>query len=295
MGLSGIAAALHRHRFEYGLLLPALAVAALVVFYPIVFAVDLSLHETSFLKKGAFIGLQHYAAFFGSTGGWQVLKNSLVLVLGSTALAIPIGMGLALLLHMKIRLKAAFRMVLVLPWVISQVITALLWKWILNIQFGLTRLVTDALGLLPIDFVGEFETAMPTLILVNVWRTFPFAMLLLLAALQTVPRELHEAAEIDGAGAWSRFRHVTLPLIKSTVLVVAIMLSLSYFNHVDLPLILTGGGPLGETRILALAAYEEAFVLNKMGYGSAIAVVVFAVNILLSLVYLRLLRTERHV
>ena len=295
MGLSGIAAALHRHRFEYGLLLPALAVAALVVFYPIVFAVDLSLHETSFLKKGAFIGLQHYAAFFGSTGGWQVLKNSLVLVLGSTALAIPIGMGLALLLHMKIRLKAVFRMVLVLPWVISQVITALLWKWILNIQFGLTRLVTDALGLLPIDFVGEFETAMPTLILVNVWRTFPFAMLLLLAALQTVPRELHEAAEIDGAGAWSRFRHVTLPLIKSTVLVVAIMLSLSYFNHVDLPLILTGGGPLGETRILALAAYEEAFVLNKMGYGSAIAVVVFAVNILLSLVYLRLLRTERHV
>lgn len=295
MGLSGIAAALHRHRFEYGLLLPALAVAMLVVFYPIVFALDLSLHETLFLKKGAFIGLEHYAAFFGSVEGWQILKNSLVLVLGSTALAIPIGLGLALLLHMKIRLRAVFRMVLVLPWVISQVITALLWKWILNIQFGLSRLVTDALGLLPVDFVGEFETAMPTLILVNVWRTFPFAMLLLLAALQTVPRELHEAAEIDGAGAWSRFRHVTLPLIKSTVLVVAIMLSLSYFNHIDLPLILTGGGPLGETRILALAAYEEAFVLNKMGYGSAIAMVVFAVNILLSLVYLKLLRTERHV
>ena len=295
MVLSGIAGALHRHRFEYVLLLPALAVAALVVLYPIVYAVDLSLHETSFLEKGAFVGLRHYTAFFGSTAGWQVLKNSLVLVLGSTALAIPIGLGLALLLHMKIRLKTAFRMVLVIPWVISQVITALLWKWILNVQFGLTRLVTDALGLLPIDFVGEFETAMPTLILVNVWRTFPFAMLLLLAALQTVPRELHEAAEIDGAGAWSRFRHVTLPLIKSTLLVVAIMLSLSYFNHVDLPLILTGGGPLGETRILALAAYEEAFVFNKMGYGSAIAVVVFAVNILLSLVYMRLLRTERHV
>lgn len=295
VGLSGAAAALHRHRFEYCLLLPALAVAALVVFYPIVFAVDLSLHETSFLTKGAFIGLQHYATFFGSAGGWQVLKNSLVLVLGSTALAIPIGLGLALLLHMKIRLKAAFRMILVLPWVISQVITALLWKWILNVQFGLTRLLTDALGLLPVDFVGEFETAMPTLILVNVWRTFPFAMLLLLAALQTVPRELHEAAEIDGAGAWARFRHVTLPLIKSTLLVVAIMLGLSYFNHLDLPLILTGGGPLGETRILALAAYEEAFVLNKMGYGSAIAMVVFTVNILLSLAYLRLLRTERHV
>ena len=295
VGLSGAAAALHRYRFEYCLLLPALAVAALVVFYPIVFAVDLSLHETSFLTKGAFIGLQHYATFFGSAGGWQVLKNSLVLVLGSTALAIPIGLGLALLLHMKIRLKAAFRMILVLPWVISQVITALLWKWILNVQFGLTRLLTDALGLLPVDFVGEFETAMPTLILVNVWRTFPFAMLLLLAALQTVPRELHEAAEIDGAGAWARFRHVTLPLIKSTLLVVAIMLGLSYFNHLDLPLILTGGGPLGETRILALAAYEEAFVLNKMGYGSAIAMVVFTVNILLSLAYLRLLRTERHV
>ena len=178
-------------------------------------------------------------------------------MLGSTALAIPIGLGLALLLHMKIRLRAVFRMVLVLPWVISQVITALLWKWILNIQFGLSRLVTDALGLLPVDFVGEFETAMPTLILVNVWRTFPFAMLLLLAALQTVPRELHEAAEIDGAGACPRLRHVHVSAHQVDVLVVAIMLSLSYFNHIDLPLNPHWRRTARRDAHSCLAAYEE--------------------------------------
>jgi len=130
---------------------------------------------------------------------------------------------------------------------------------------------------------------------VSVWRTFPFAMLLFLAALQTVPQDLIEASKMDGAGAWHRFWNVTFPLIKSTVLVVAIMLSLSYFNHIDLPFVMTGGGPLGRTEILALRAYNEAFVFDRMGFGSAVAVLVFIVNMLLSLAYMRILRTERHV
>lgn len=288
----------HRRRrgfgFEYALILPALAIALAVVFYPVFYAVDISLHDTLFLNKTEFIGLRNYWDFFRTPTGWENLVNSLVLVFGSLVLAIPIGLGLALLLNERIRLRWLFRVVLVLPWVISQVITAMLWSWILNPQFGPGRLMTDLIGMQPVDFLNGETTAMATLIVVNVWRSFPFAMLLLLAALQTVPQELYEAAKMDGARAWQRFRHITLPMIRPTLMVVAIMLSLSYFNHLDLPLIMTGGGPLGATEILALRAYQEGFVYNRMGLGSAIAMLVFVVNIVLSLFYIRLLRSERH-
>jgi multiple sugar transport system permease protein len=283
-----------KHRFEYVLLLPAIIIVLAVIFYPIIYAVDISLHETRFLEKGRFIGFDHYLTFFSNPLGWKIIWNSIVLVVGSLIFAVPIGLGLAILINMKIRLRAAMRAVLILPWVISQVITAMLWGWIANPQFGPVRVVTDAFEMLPIDFFGGINSAMASLIVVNVWRSFPFAMLLLLAALQTVPRELLEAAEADGASAWRRFWEVTFPLIQPTVMVVTIMLSLSYFNHIDLPLILTGGGPLNETKILALSAYEEAFEFNKIGYGSAISIIVFIVNMLLSLVYIRLLKSERH-
>lgn len=292
---AGAKGGIRRHAFEYALLAPSILIVLAVIFYPIIYAVDISVHETEFLEKRDFVGLKHYLDFFGSGLGWRIIWNSLVLVVGSLLLTVPIGMGLALLINMKIHLRASIRAILIIPWVISQVITAMLWSWIANPQFGPARMVTDAFEMLPVDFFGGIDTAMASLIVVNVWRTFPFAMLLLLAALQTVPRELLEAAEADGASGWHRFWGVTFPLIRPTVMVVTIMLSLSYFNHIDLPLVLTGGGPLNETMILALSAYEQAFEFNKIGYGSAISIVVFIVNMLLSLVYIRLLRSERHV
>ena len=282
------------HAFELALIAPALLVVALVTVYPIVYAIDISLYDTVFLNRTEFIGLRHYIDFV-TTDGARIAWNSLVLVGGSLLLTVPIGMGLALLVNLHLTLQPLFRTLLIVPWVVSQVIVAMLWSWIANPQFGLMRVATDLLDLMPINFFGESGTAMASLIFVNVWRTVPFAMLLFLAALQTVPRDLHEAAEMDGAPAWRRFWEITFPFIRSTVLVVVIMLSLSYFNHIDLPLILTGGGPLGATEILALAAYDEAFLANRLGYGSAISVLVFVVNLLLSLFYIRLLRSERHV
>jgi multiple sugar transport system permease protein len=286
---------LKRFGFEYLLLLPALALAGAVVFYPILYAIDISVHETEFLKKTRFIGLGHYVEFFSQAQSWRNVANSLVLVFGSLALTMPIGLGLALLLNRHFRLRTLFRTLLVFPWVISQVIAAMLWSWLLNAQFGTIRLLAELFGLGQVDVVGSPSTAMIAVIWVNVWRTFPFAMLLILAALQTVPSELLEAARMDGAGAWRRFKEVTLPLIRNTLMVVAIMLSLSYFNSIDIPFVLTGGGPLGRTEILSLRVYNEAFTNNKLGFGSAIAMLVFAVNMILSLVYIRLLRTERHV
>lgn len=281
--------------FELLLILPALALVAGVILYPIVHAVDASLHETRFLTRLGFIGLANYEAFLAGRNAGQIVTNSFVLVAGSLALTVPLGLGLALLVNMRLRLRLLFRTLLVLPWIISQVISAMLWSWLLNAQYGLARVVAEVLGAATFDVFGSRNTAMAGLILVNVWRTFPFAMLLMLAALQTVPRDLTEAAMLDTHSPWRRFWHITFPLIRPTILVVIIMLSLSYFNNIDLPLILTGGGPLDATNTLALAAYQQAFVFNRLGQGSALAVAVFAINIVLSLFYLRLLRSERHV
>ena len=282
-----------RYQFPYMLVLPAVAMAVAVSFYPILYAIDLSVHDTRFLEKGRFIGGDHFTRFFSEPKGWENLRNSVVLVLWSLALAMPIGLGLALLLNLQIRFRWFFRMILIVPWVISPIITAMLWSWILNPQYGIIRFATDALGYPAVDLLGTIDTAMATVIGINVWRSFPFAMLLLLAALQTVPSVLIEAARIDGANAWHRFWYITFPNIRSTILVVSIMLSLSYFNHIDLPFILTGGGPLGATEILSLRVYLEAFEFNRMGFGSAIAIIVFIVNIVLSLIYIRILRGER--
>lgn len=290
-----MARSLLKYRFEYLLIAPSLLVVLLIIFYPIVYALDISLYETRFLDKVRFSGLDNYVAFFSSREGLAILLNTLVLVGGSLLLTLPVGMGLALLVNSHVSFKGIYRTLLIVPWIVSQVITAMLWGWIANAQFGILGTITDALGLAPIDFFNDPATAMASLIFVNAWRTFPFAMLLFLAALQTVPRELIEASRMDGASAWSTFWEVIFPLIKPTILVVVIMLSLSYFNHIDLPLILTGGGPLGKTNILALEAYQQAFVNNELGYGSAISIIVFAVNILLSLVYLRILKSERNI
>lgn len=282
-----------RYRFEYALISPALLFAALVILYPIIYALDTALHQTVFLEKTQFVGLGNFTRFLSGPDALRLAVQTAIFVFGSLLLTMPIGLGLALLLDEAMRLRTFFRAVLVLPWVISQVVTALLWSWILNPQFGPARIVTDLAGLMPINFVGEDATAMASLILVNTWRTYPFAMLLILAALQTIPAEVKEAARMDTHAAWRRIVFIILPMIRPTLMVVAIMLTLSAFNNVDLPLVLTGGGPLGATETLGLGAYRQAFELNRLGLGSAIAVLIFGTNIVLSVVYIRILRSER--
>lgn len=279
----------------FAFLSPSVLLVALVVAYPVLQAFITSTYETAFLERVQQVGLANYRMFFGDAEGRQNLLFSGIFVFGSLALTLPLALGTAYLLNEPIRFRTLFRTVIILPWTISQVVTALLWQWLLNPQFGPAIYVLTLFGFAPIDLLGSPTTAMATLILVNVWRTFPFAMVLILAALQTVPRTLHESALVDGASEWQRFRLITLPLIKPMLLITTVMLSLSYVNQVDLPFILTGGGPVGSTELLTLRLYREAFTFQKIGFGSAVAVVVFLVNIVLSLAYVRLLKSERHV
>ncbi len=275
-------------------LLPSLLVVVAVTFYPIVYAIRVSLYQTSYLKMVKFFGIGHYVKFLQEAVGWQNVLNSMVYTFGSLVIALPLGMILALMLNHDIRFRVLFRTLIIVPWIVSQIVTALLWGWLLNPQFGpMNYFIREWFGA-PFDFLGQTGSAMPTLIMTNVWRSFPYPMLLLLAALQTVPEEFYEAAKVDGATALQRFWKITLPMIRNTLLITTIMLSLHYFNMITLPFILTGGGPVGATDVMSLRVYREAFSFYHMGLASAVAVYIFAFNIVFSLLYIKILRTEAY-
>jgi len=275
-------------------LVPVILLVVAVTFYPIVYAIGISLYETFYLKTTKFIGLHHYVKFLQDPAGRNNVLCSLMYTFGSLAIAIPFGLGLALLLNMPIRYRVLFRTLIIVPWIVSQIVTALLWGWLLNPQFGPVNFFIREWFGAPFDFLGNAGSAMPTMILTNVWRSFPYPMLLLLAALQTVPEQLQEAAKVDGANVWQRFWKITFPLIRNTLLITVIMLSLLYFNMITLPFILTGGGPVGATDVLSLRVYREAFAFYHTGFASAVAVYIFIFNIVFSLLYIKILRTEAY-
>jgi multiple sugar transport system permease protein len=283
-----------RVRLAYLFLLPTLLLVMAITFYPAVHAIRVSLYDTNFLSLTRFVGLKHYLRFLQDPLGQSNILNSLTFTFGSLLVALPFGMILALLLNQPIRFRVLFRTLIIIPWIVSQIVTALLWGWLLNPQFGPVNFFIRLWFGAPFDFLGQTSAAMPTLILTNVWRSFPYPMLLLLAALQTIPEEMYEASRVDGATAWQRFWRITLPLIRNTLLITTIMLSLHYFNMITLPLILTGGGPVGVTDVLSLRVYREAFNFYHLGLASAVAVYIFIFNIAFSLLYIKILRAKPH-
>ncbi|GAA2239193.1 sugar ABC transporter permease [Herbiconiux moechotypicola] len=277
---------------SWGLIIPSIAVVAIVSIFPIVYAINLSLHETSYMQVGDFIGLDNFLPIFTTPEGLAQIGRSLIYVVGSLLIAVPLSLGLANLLNQQVRFRRVFRILILLPWVVSQTVAALLWKWLVNPDYGALGL-GDVFGN-RIDFLANPVLAMVLLIVVNVWISYPLATILCLASLQTIPEELREAAEVDGAGPFRRFMQVTLPLMKPTLFVVAIQLTLLYFNMVTLVYTLTGGGPLDGTNVLSLSAYKESFEFFNLGLGAAYSVVLFAFNVLFGAAYIRLLRSEKN-
>lgn len=271
---------------------PSVVLVVCVTFLPIFQAIQLSFHETVFLEQGEWIGLEHYERFLGTEAGVHSIVVTLAFTAASLVLTLPLALGLALLLNRPMRGRALLRTALILPWVASQLLTALMWRWLLNADIGPVAYVLGLLANGPVDLLADSAGAMAGMVAANVWRTYPYAMILLLAALQTVPNELHEAAKVDGASAWQRLRFITLPAIRSTLLISTIILSVNAVNMIELPLIMTGGGPADATNLLGLEVFNEAFVLNHLGFGSAVAVVMFAINAVVSLAYIMVLRED---
>lgn len=281
-----------RYAQPYIFMLPAIALIALVSVYPILYALYISLFRTRYLERIAFVGLANYQRLLADPSAWRNLLLSVVYVFGSLALVLPFGLAVAILLNQPVRFRAGFRAAIILPWVVSQTIIALLWGWLLNPDFGPAIYLLRVFGMGKVALLSEPVFALPTVICINVWGSYPMAAILLLAALQTIPPDLLDAAQVDGVSVGQKFLHITLPLIRPTLLVVLILLSLLYFNMVTLVFILTGGGPLASTEVLSLRTFNEAFQFWRVGYAASFGMVIFAVNVAISLLYIRLLRQE---
>lgn len=273
------------------LIAPLVLILGAVVFLPLVAALALSLFEVNTLTlDAAWAGLGNFARLFGDEGRfWSALLVTLVWTGGTLALQLLVGVGLALLLNEDMRFRSLARSLVLFPYFVSTVVAVLVWRWLFNDFFGLANQLLIGAGLIaePVDWLGTMPNAMLSLIVVGAWKFFPFVVITVLARLQTIPPQLYEAARLDGAGAWARFRDVTLPQIADVLAITVLLRAVWDFKEFDLVYLLTGGGPVNATRTLPLIVYQEAFGLNRIGMASAYAVAMMLVMSLFFLVYRR--------
>ena len=206
----------------------------------------------------------------------------------SVALELLLGLSIALLLNRTFRFKGLVTAMVLIPWAIPTVVSARMWEWMYNTDFGI---LNHLLGV-KINWLGSPFWAMNAAVLMDVWKTTPFAAILLLAGLNVIPRELYQAARIDGAGSWSIFRRITLPLLMPVVLVVLLFRTMDAFRVFDAVYVLTGGGPANSTETLSIYAYKVLFQTLQFGYGSTLSIVVFLCVGAISILYIRFLRRE---
>jgi multiple sugar transport system permease protein len=271
------------------LVLPALALLTLLTLYPVAYGVWLSFFSKhSFFPEQRFIGLANYAAVFADEEFWRSVRLGLVYSLSTIALQLVLGVVAALLLHQAFPGRALARAVAIFPYVVPTVVAVIIWKWLLNSQFGLVNYALDR----EISWMGR-DWIMVSLILVSVWQFFPFVMLAVLARLQTIPLELYDAAKVDGAGAVSRFFYVTLPQLAGVLFVVVLLRSIWMFTKFDTPwLMIQGGGAEPYIRTLPVYTYQRTFAYYEAGRGSAMAVIMFLMLVAAAALYFHLWRRE---
>lgn len=252
---------------------------------------DFDLYALADPGSARFVGLGNFAAVLTDHAFWRAFTNTLTFVVIGVPLSLAASLAAALLLaHRRARLRGLFRTIYFVPVVTTLVSVAIVWRYLYHPRYGLLNHGLDLLGIGPIDWLGDPRWAMPAIIILAVWKNFGYNMLIFLAGLQTIPDELYEAAAIDGASAWRRFRHITLPGLAPTALFIGLTTMIGFFQLFAEPYIMTQGGPLGATRSLVLLMYEEGFRWWRMGIASTIAVLLLAITLIAALVQLRLQR-----
>ncbi|BAS27836.1 carbohydrate ABC transporter permease [Limnochorda pilosa] len=276
-------------------LAPALVFLFAVVIYPLATTLWGSLFEESLVRPaagGRFVGLSNYGLVLGDASFWATLGRTVVWTVGSVLGKTLIGLALALLLNGSFRGNGIYRVLLLIPWATPQVIGAIVWKWLYNSENGYLNYLLLMLGVVDerVSFLGSPSTALLSTMIVDMWFGIPFMAIVMLAGLQSIPRELYEAVAVDGATSWRRFRDITLPLL-TPVLGVATNLSVVWtFNSFNIIQTLTRGGPVRATEILVIHAYKEAFGRYDVGVSSTYSAIIFLILMAFSLVYWRVLR-----
>jgi multiple sugar transport system permease protein len=274
------------------LVLPTVLWVLSIVIYPVVANFALSLGASSLNDLGS-ATLNLYRTELSSSATWQQLWRTVIWTGGNLVLIVPVGLGIALLLNQDLKGLRHVRMWILLPWMFPVIVVVLIWRWLLDVNLGVVNYVLQGTGLVEgrIDFLSQ-DLAMLTVILANAWRWIPFVAVVLLAALQNVSKELHEAAATDGANAIHRFRYITLPHILPALAINTFLLMMWLFNMFPPIWLMTRGGPNEATTTLPIALYHIAFERFEMERGAVLAVILFAFVVAFSVVYWVLARSQ---
>ncbi|MBL8701420.1 MAG: sugar ABC transporter permease [Alphaproteobacteria bacterium] len=275
----------------YAFLGPSLLILVALLIYPLGSVIRLSFYDAN-LSRETWVGFGNYVVLFNDPLFWKATLQTLAFTVGSVVLHFAIGLALALLLNAEInrRFRSLSRGILIVPWLLAPTVAGMIWVLMLA-PFGVANALLATLGLVDananIAWLGSPSTSLLSVTLMNVWRAFPFFMVMLLAGLQAIPQQLYEAAEIDGATLWQQFRFVTMPSLRSVTATVVLLDSIWTFRAFDPVFVMTGGGPTNSSEVLATAIYFSGFQNSKFGYASAEAVVMFLSLLVVSAFYVR--------
>lgn len=282
-------------RTAYRMIAPAILVIMGLGIFPVLYTVWLSLNDVNpgtLMTK--FIGLSNYMDILSKSTFWDSLKITLYFSLVSVALQIVLGTMVAMLLNQEFAGRGVVRALILVPWAVPTIVNANLWKWIYNANYGILNKVLMKIGVIDqnVVWLGDGKLAIHMIILSDTWKMLPLVVIMLLAGLQTVSKEVSEAAVIDGANAWQRFKVVYIPALKPMYTVVLVLRTIQTVRVFDIIYSLTQGGPNNSTQVISFYAYHEIFDYLHYGKGSAICIIIAVIILLLSLIYLRVGKTE---
>jgi ABC-type sugar transport system permease subunit len=277
------------------LVMPSLVLIMGIKLYPLAYSVILSFQKMSVLSPNAkFVGFDNYARLLSNPSFISAFGHTLYFTVVSLVIQVILGIIVALALNQEFAGRNLVRAIVLLPWAVPTVVNALLWQWIYHPQYGVLSGILFKLGIIdgPVQWLGDARLAMNMVIIADTWKTLPLYIIMFLAALQTVPAELHQAAEIDGANARQRFFNVTLPFLMPTMVVVLVLRTMEAFRVFDVIYLMTGGGPGGSTTVVGYYAYLEAFRNLNFSSGAAASNTIVVTVAAISFLYMRLLRSR---
>lgn len=274
----------------YLFLLPACVILGAFIFYPMIQAIWMSFTNYNMITEPDYIALENYETLFQDDLFWLTLKNTLIYLIGVVPALVIIPIFLAVLVNQKLKGIGFFRSAFYIPVVTSLVVAGIAWDWIYK-ENGLLNYVLDLLGVLaePIPWLSTVDTAIYAVMLVTVWKGLGYYMIIYLAGLQSIPADLYEAAQIDGANWWKQVTKITIPMLMPFVLIVTIMSSIAAMKVFEEIYIMTGGGPLHSSETLVFFIYKEAFDRLNMGYASAAGVILFLLTLIFSVINIKIM------
>jgi len=282
----------------YLFLAPAVTSILIFFFIPVMASFVMSFTDFDIYALGSidmvrFIGFSNYVQLFGDPLFWQSLQNTMYYVVLASPLSIAVALGAAILLNSKlIKYKGFFRLSYFIPYITTLVAVAIVWRFIYHPKFGILNYFLSLIGINPIDWLGDPATAMPAIVLMSVWKTFGYNMIIFLAGLQNIPEDLYEAASLEGANEWQKFKAITIPMLSPTTLFVSIITIVGFFQLFAEPYIMTQGGPLNKTLSIVGYMYQEGFRWWNMGYSASISFVLFFIIMIITVLQFKLQKSH---